>query len=285
RPGAAYAADWWQQVYGLYETSFPGLSARIALAERVGARWPEMTTPFVAFDGSRPVAHVGVIRHAMTLGGAKQVVAGVHGVCTDPAYRRRGLIRAVLAEAMAWAETWTTIAELHTDDPPVYRSNGFAEVPTWRFFSDARPMPTATRALDPLGDPADAALLRALLASRTPPSWVCACDDAGPMVLVDAAICGALTNGGLRWLPEHAAIVAVTRHGDDRVIADVIAETLPPIGVIRGAVAEDLPFSFPLDRLDANARAVEAPSHIGVFMVRGRWPVTEPFGISPLWEH
>lgn len=284
RPGTDWPDAWWHGLYGLYQTSFPGLPDRIAFAARVGARWAEVSTPFVAFDGARPVAHVGIIRHPMILDGARHDIAGVHAVCTDPAYRRRGIIRALLAEALAWADTWSPLAKLHTDDPPVYHSNGFAVRGTHRFWSDAEPIPTASRRLDPLGDEADAALLRRLLAERTPPSHVCATAEPGWMVMIDAAICRALDDGFI-WLPEHEAIVAVARHGDDRVVADVIARTLPPIGAIRAAVGAKLPFAFPLDRLDPDARAEPAPAHIGAFMVRGPWPVTRPFGVSPLWEH
>jgi GNAT superfamily N-acetyltransferase len=51
-------------------------------------------------------------------------------MCTDPAYRRRGLGRAVLAALLDWL--WAhgvTLVELHAtkDGDPLYRSFGFKD--------------------------------------------------------------------------------------------------------------------------------------------------------------
>lgn len=90
-------------IYELLDTSFHELSPRIMLAERLGARWPEVSTPFVVFDGDVAVTHVGVLAAPMVIAGRPRIVAGVHAVCTRPGYRGRGFSRHVMEEALEYA--------------------------------------------------------------------------------------------------------------------------------------------------------------------------------------
>lgn len=66
---------------------------------------------------------------------------GIHGLAVDPAYRRRGLARAVLASLLEWgAERGATTAWLHveTDNAPaleLYDSVGFATHHTCRYLT------------------------------------------------------------------------------------------------------------------------------------------------------
>lgn len=289
-PGSSYDDAWWAAVEALYETSFPGLAGGIAAAAEAGVRWRDVTTPFVVMDGGTPVSHVGVLRHPMQLGGRAVEVAGFHAVCTHPDHRRRGFARQALAAAAQWADGWTDVAKLATDDPDVYTSTGFRVVPTYEF--EASPSTRGgrrpeARVLHTLKSDADAALFSSLLAKRAPVSRRFASLEPGWLVTIDCALQRRLEDG-LLYLPEHDAIVVIDHAPDGARIAEVIAEKLPPAEVVVSLVRDpSLPvwWTFPPHELDPTARAVLKPVEYGSFMVRGNWPDLGPIGFSPLWEH
>lgn len=288
RPGNEHDGAFWRAVHALYDEAFPGLPGAIARAEGVGWRWPEVTTPFALFEGERCVAHVGVLSHPMRLAGREHAIAGIHAVCTARDHRNQGLCRELLTTALAWVDERAALAKLHTDLPRVYEGHGFASVPTWRFRSRAEPAPNvARRRLRPSEDPADAALLRRLLAVRAPVSARCASADSGFMVGIVAALTGRL-DSALWWLPEHDAIVALDEDDEGTVVTEVIAATLPSAAVVAGAASDPARprrYAFAPDLIEPDAEPEPAPASLGAFMVRGDWPVSEPFGVSPLWEH
>jgi len=286
RPGAAWDRGWWEPVQALFELCFPGLPAGIRRAARAGARWEEVSTPFVLVDAGRPLCHVGVLVHPMVLGGRAVEVAGLHAVCTHPDHRRRGLVRTTLEAALAWVDGRSPIAKLHTDLPEVYAGHGFRPVPTWRFRVASRPDPgVARRLLHPSRSPADAALLADMLARREPVSFRCSTADPGWMVTIVAAL-GDRLDSSLWHLPDHEAIVAIDRQGDTALVLDVIAPRLPPVGAILAVAPGPALWTFPPDRLDPTAHPVQASPAVGTLMVRGSWPgQLAPIGLSPLWEH
>jgi GNAT superfamily N-acetyltransferase len=286
RPGTDHDPAWWAAVHALYDEAFPGLPRGIAAARAAGVDWRTVTTPFALFENGRCVAHVGLIWHPMLLDGHRLRVAGVHAVCTAQSHRRQGLCRELLEAALAHAGP--ALAKLHTDDPPVYTGRGFRVVPTWRFAAATAPRMVHWRPLHPIENDLDNRILRDLLKDRSPVSHRCSSADEGWMVLIDAALSGRLA-GDFRLLPDHEAVVCGERMADGRVLVTAcIARELPPAEVVLGALAdlgEHFVWSFSPDRLDPAAVPEPAPARIGHFMVRGGWPVAEPFGISPLWEH
>ncbi len=288
RPGTAYDEAWWQAVFTLYDEAFPGLPAGIEHARRTGWSWEGITTPFATFTGGRCVSFVGVLGHPLVVHGEATEIAGFHAVCTASDHRRRGLARRTLAAACAWSDERFPVAKLHTDDPQVYTGHGFRPTPTWRFESTlprgARP---ERRLLQPSTSSTDAALLHDLLARRTPASHRLATADPGWLTGIDAALTGRLDTS-LWYLPEHDAVVGFDDKHGRTLITEVIAETLPPAEVVLAAApdpAQPASWTFCPDRLDPDATPVAAPPAIGVFMVRGEWPIEGPFGVSPLWEH
>lgn len=289
QPGVAYDEAWWEAVFACYDEAFPGLSGAIRRAESTGASWREMSTPFAWFEADRCVAHVGVLTHPMWLNGRRVDVAGVHAVCTVEARRRQGLCRELLRRALAWADRTHAVVKLHTDDPPVYTGHGFEVCPTHHFVASVAPAPItpARRLLQPSTQAEDAALLASLLDSRAPVSARVASADPGWMVTIVAALSGRLDDA-LWWLPEHEAIVSFDEEDDHTVITEVIAPLLPDAATILAAAPDpSLParWGFCPDLLDPDARPVLAPPEVGAFMTRGAWPLTDPFGLSPLWEH
>ncbi len=290
RPGVERGRAFWDAVTKLFGEAFKGLPEGIERASAAGARWPEMTTPFAAFEGDRCVAHVGVLRHPVRFGDEVVTFAGIHAVCTAEDRRGRGLCRELMRRAVAWAERDHAVMKLHTDLPAVYEGHGFRVTPTSRFRSTAAPTPgVRARRLTPSTSPADLARLRAALAARAPVSKVCASADEGWLVLTDAALSRCLDRAF--WEVEgQDAIVAVLADQDEAVIADVIAPALPDAGVVAAVVEAAAPgrrrvYAVSPDRLEPGAEAFETPEEVGYLMVRGEWPGAAPFGVSPLWEH
>ncbi|MCB9556582.1 MAG: GNAT family N-acetyltransferase [Deltaproteobacteria bacterium] len=289
RRGNGYDSGFWEQVFALYQQAFEGLPAGIAQAASVGAHWEDVTTPFALLEGGRCLAHVGVISHPMHLGGADPLrVAGIHAVCTAPDRRQQGLSSRLLAAAVAWAATDHEVMKLHTDLPAVYERHGFVAVPTWRFRSVVTPtLGIAKRRLAPSTNAEDASLLQRLLATRAAVSNVCASADDGWMITIDATL-GGMLDDSLWYLPDHDAVVVYGEEEGETLVAEVIAQRLPPAAVVAGASPDPQRarrYAFTPDRFEPNAEPFATPAENGVFMVRGRWPVDQPFGISPLWEH
>lgn len=272
----------------LFEECFPGLPAGIEKAAALGADWQAISTPFVVAQQSRPVAHVGAIAHPMRLDGRDVTVGGIHAVCTAADRRRQGLARRALSEALDWIDERFDLVKLHTDLPAVYEPHGFRVVPTHRFRTP--PPESATpgqRLLRPTQSPADAALLRRMLRTRTPPSDTCSAADPGWMDTTVACLNGTIDSAF--WLLEdHEAIVAFGHEGGTTLILDVIAERLPSAAVVVGAAPDatlPIEWTFAPDRFGIEPEALPAPPEAGSLMVRGDWPRSQPFGISPLWEH
>lgn len=290
-PGASYDDAWWTAVESLLDIGFPGLADGIERSAAVGARWRDVTTPFVAWAGAEPVAHVGVLRHHMLLDGRDVEVAGIHAVCSHPSWRRRGLVRTLLARATAWVDTWTAVAKLSTDEPDVYRSSGFEVMTEHRFRSSIAPDPNQRPPVRPLRlskSEDDRVLLARMLVARTPHSRRCASLEPGWLFVMDCALQHRL-DGGVLWLPDDEAIVVIDEHESGARVAEVVAHRpVDPRRIVALATRQDAPvwWTFAPDALDPQAVPVARDIRGGAFMVRGEWPTTiGPFGISPLWEH
>ncbi|MFO0578553.1 MAG: GNAT family N-acetyltransferase [Polyangia bacterium] len=289
RPGEDHGSSFWQAIHRLFGEAFPRLPAAIERAAALGTRWARTTTPFALFAGEEAVAHVGVLAHPMWLDGKLRTFAGIHAVCTRQDRRRQGLARRLLQEALAWADARYDAVKLHTDLPEVYAPHGFRPLPLSRFRSTREPARgIEKRLLAPSTCPADEALLRRLLAQRTPVSLRCSSADDGWLLITDAAILGTLDTQ-LWYLPQQDAIVGVGEAEDgEPLITEVLAARLPPVEIVLAALPQPGParFAFAPERFDADAQPVPAPPEAGLLMVRGDWPETlAPLGLSPLWEH
>lgn len=280
-PAAPYRGDGRRALMGLFDATWPGMSGAIDRAAEWGFRWDDVTEPFVHLEGGEPVAHVGVLVHPVRMAGRDTLVAGIHGVCTHAAWRRRGLARALLAEALAWVDARYELAKLGTDLPEVYTPHGFRPLTTHRFrlehpggLGRARPLQVG-----------DAGALASLCAERAPLSDLFASRDPGWLVGIDLA----LQRRSLSdlWVVDELDAVVDWRVDDDGVlqIADLFTRSLPPLGRLLDAAPPHRAVCFaPCAELIApDAEAV--PGEPG-WMVRGSWPlIGTPVGVSPLAEH
>ena len=165
--------DLLRQIFELLDLAFPGmsLSDQERLARPLGCRWEKVSTPFVYWDGERPVSHVGVLEIPLMLEGREVRAGGVHAVCTHPDFRGRGLYKALMSDVMRWCEHRYQTVVLTTSQPPLYEPFGFRVVPESRFVGSLAPgaQGRGLRQLD-FGRAFDVALLREILPVRAPVS-------------------------------------------------------------------------------------------------------------------
>ncbi|HET9598864.1 MAG TPA: GNAT family N-acetyltransferase, partial [Anaeromyxobacteraceae bacterium] len=238
-------------LHALLDATWPGIARRLAVAAALGWRWDEITTPFVAREEGRIVAHVGVLDLPTRLAGRDVCLAGVHAVCTDPAFRRRGHFRTAMREALAHVDARHGAAKLHTDQPWLYEPLGFRVVPQHRFrLARAGPRGRGRRLAA-----ADVPALRDLLRRRAPVSDAFAARDEGWLFVIDEMI----ARGDLRRLavvdePRMIVVCEVV----DRVLRvhDVVALAVPPLADVLAAAPapfEAAELWMPADRLAPGA--------------------------------
>ncbi|MEZ6018354.1 MAG: GNAT family N-acetyltransferase [Planctomycetota bacterium] len=271
----------------LLDETWRGLAVKQARAHTLGADWWAHTTPFVDRADGEIVAHVGVLSIPMVQQGRRVEVAGIHAVCCAPRFRRQGRIRALLAEALSFAERAHPTQVLLTDQPAVYESAGFRVVPQHRFELELDDTaPRGLRRLDP-EDPLDLACLHGLLARRAPTSKRLGVVEPGWLFIIDEV----LATGDLTRLYRDTAgevIVAAEPSEEGLLVYDIVfAGTPPPLRELLGGIASGAASAwlhFAPDRFDVHAQAVPwAPPD--ALMVRGSLAAElerEPFALSPL---
>jgi GNAT superfamily N-acetyltransferase len=268
-------------LFALFDDGFPRLSAGIAAAAAAGFRWEDVTEPFVAWDDTGALGHVGVIAHRVQLAGSPVEVAGIHAVVTRSDRRHRGIARQLLAEALEWADARFALAKLATDLPDVYVRHGFRPFVPHRFHVDhsggegrGRPLTAADR---PWFD--------TLLAERTPLSHRLASLDPGWLVGIDLAL-QRRTLADLFLVEDLDAVVDWESVDGVLRLHDVFARELPPLAdlLARAPRHRHVELHFCPDRFAPLARAEPLPE-AGVWMFRGPWPLEGPIAVSRLAEH
>jgi GNAT superfamily N-acetyltransferase len=273
-------------VYDLFDIVWPRMTARMALAAQAGADpWHRISIPFVAHHEGRVVAHVGVIAIPLMLGGARVVVGGIHAVATHPAHRRRGHVRRLLADALAYCDERFPSIQLTTESPSVFRSAGFRVVPQTRF--EVAPASSRAAGFRPLSvdSAGDCALLGRLLQRREPVSLRLSSLDPGWLFVTDEV----LATGGFTRL--HYAtdldLVAAYEVKDGRLrLYDLVSETLPRLGDVLERIPGEyahVDLFFTPDRFDVEILSENEAYPGDNVMVRGIYPAEgEPMVLSPL---
>jgi predicted N-acetyltransferase YhbS len=256
-----------RRIFALFDAVWRDLSQRIELAAALGARWTEVSTPFVALEGDEVVAHVGVIAIPLVLDGARTTVAGVHAVGAHPAHRRRGHIRRLLGEALAFCDQRFETAQLTTSVPDVFRPHGFRRVAQHRFAVEvpaAREGAGMTRLRHT--DAADVDLLWRLLRTRAPVSSRLGVVEPGWLFVIDE-IFAQRNLERVHYLPDLDAAVVLELDGATARLYDLVAPRLPRLdAVLRRlpASAQRAELYFTPDGLD--------PGDAGVLAVEPAWP-------------
>jgi GNAT superfamily N-acetyltransferase len=259
------------RVFELYEHAWPGMTARAEGARGWGMRW-EVSTPFVACEGTRVVSHVGVLEINLVVAGRPMVVGGIHAVVTHPEHRHRGHSRALMEEALAWCDArYGTL--LLTGEPVLYDRYGFRSVPEHRFAGNRRGSGGGGLRLLDRKSAADGELLLRLLDARAPVSRRLGIVRDRAIFLFDTAL------WPLHYAESLDAVVAYSVKDGTMRLFDVVAERTPALGDVLALVRE------PFERVevyfapDDATGLVPEPHPLGLddyLMIRGPWPVDGP---------
>jgi GNAT superfamily N-acetyltransferase len=274
-------------LFGLLETTFPGIGQSAEHARRLGAAWESVSTPFLAFEEGLPVAHVGIIPLPLILSGRAVTAGSIHAVATQPKARRRGHFRRLMDEVQSYAASRYETLVLTTEHPEYFESFGFRVVHEHRF--TLRPSSAGGGAGPPstdMGDvrsidvqnPKDVALLHRLLQTREPVSRIVG--TAG-----DTAIfCFNEGRRPLHYMEELDVMVCLERKGGRLTLFDVVGPRLPSLDALLAAMpgsVEEVVFCFAPERFTGGATATphvldhDGPSYL---MVHGPFAAeTEAF--------
>ena len=274
-----------ERIVALLGATWPHVPPGVELARTWGADWCEGSTPVVTLSGDMPIAVVGVIEIPLVVDGEARVVAGVHGVCTHPAYRRRGAFADAMRRALYFSDQRYDTSILWTEEPAIYERFGFARVEEHALALACAPRMGAARAMD-LDEPSELARLRSALSRRTPVSPRIATRDRGWHFLIDAALWRTSGQAPTLWAIDAWDVIVATHESDDTLyVHDVIAETEVPLD----AVLEAIPTTAPRMELTFGPPWGGVIGHpithpmSDVLMVRGApLGIEAPFALSPL---
>ncbi len=160
-----------QRLFDLIDTSFPWLRQAATSDPGLGPSWEEQSTPFIRFDGDLAVTHVGLMEMPFVLMGREVMVGAIHAVCTRPDYRRRGYMRQVMHEVLAYCDRRYETVILFTAQPELYEPFGFRTLGEHVFHAPwyGAPGGDGFRSLN-LREASDVHLTERLLANREPVS-------------------------------------------------------------------------------------------------------------------
>ncbi len=273
------------QIYLLLASIWPHLGEGIPRAERWGAAWHAVSTPFVHFEAETAIAHVGVIAVPLVVAGEAVEMAGIHAVCTRPAYRGRGFSRALMEQALAYCDARFPAAFLTTEEPELYTRYGFRLIPQQLFVSEIEPRvaEAVTRQLR-LDDAADRALLERLLATRSAVSQVLGTREPGWLFKINVSLWHVIADH-IHYLEELDCVVVYRIEQGTLRIYDLVAAELPPLAELVARIgqgAERLELFLIPDRLQAEALRPVPLAGGDNLMVRGPFAEGIPLILPPL---
>lgn len=236
--------------------------------------------PFSYFDGSGAcIANASVYPVRTMFDGKPGEGFAVQSVATSPAWRHNGLFRDLISRVLDWCDARAPFIILTTATPSLYTRFGFTARRRVRFVARTAGIQPDTRAgIRKLDIRADAALVKRLLAERTPLSARMALTDHGAIFFLEAA---SNPDIELRYLPEHDAMIAFTKQKDEPpLIGNIVGRTIPSFAVLLAALGgtpDRVEFAFSPDRLCLDAEELPLASS-ATLMTRGPFPAAcEPF--------
>ena len=239
-------------------------------------RW----TAFGYFDEHGDcVASLEIARLDLMLDHEIRCARGIRHVAVHPRWRGLGLSRDLMTAALG---TTPGLVLLYAETSDLYVRYGFRSMPQHAFVGKA-PFPVGGRtmfALDPMND---RGLIERMLSSRAPVSTSCALVGA-PGLFFDRL--AADPDIRLAHLPETETIVAYEVADETLVLVDVVANHMPSLAAMLGALGigvATVKTLFPPDKLGWRGDPVRDDTGL---MLRGTVPpaMTVPFMLPPTAE-
>lgn len=214
-------------LFEFLETIFPGISRITENSRILGASWESVSTPFVHFIDGRIISHVGVLELPLVLMGTPVVAAGIHGVATDPKFRRQGYYRKIMDEVMQYCDAKYETLVLTTEQPAYYESFGFRVIPEHVSIvkNESAPGENGFRQVN-LQHAADRELLPRLLDTREPVSQILG------VVREKAVFCFNEASRPMFYSGSLDAMACMEIEGETLRLYDLVATRIPSLKVI-----------------------------------------------------
>ena len=242
--------------------------------------------PFAYFDpAGHCVACVEAASLDMRLDGKDGRATAIRLAAVDPEWRGRGLFRNLMDLALAWCATAATGPTLlYTEDDALYGRFGFRSLPQHAFVGPAPELlPGRPARMVDAEDPADSALIAALLAKRAPLSDRCAILRAPSLFMTNMAADDLV----LAYASDLDALVAYELDAQGITLVDVVSASIPSLACLLGVLpmrAATVRVLFPPDRLGWDG--MPTPDNETGLMARGALPsaMRRPFMLPPTTE-
>ncbi len=267
------------RLFNLLEIVFPeiGISKAAECALELGACWEVASTPFIHFHNQMAITHVGVVEIPMELMGEKVTVAGIHGVCTHPEFRRRGYYREVMTEVLNYCDRRYKTEILTTAQPELYEPFGFRVAEEHIFITSCNSIGGSNgfRLLN-FTDTNDINLLHRLLETREPVSHILG------VVKEKAVFCINEGRNPLHYALDLDVMMVMEIEDAKLKLFDLVGTKICTLKEILARIPQpikEVEIYFSCDRLNVD---VQAFPHIldgdSLLMVRGEFaPVGEKF--------
>lgn len=154
----------------LLDTCFPGIKQLADTGKLYHAHWDQVSIPFVHYLKDELVGHLGLIPLHLIINNKTYTAAALHGICVKASFRRQGIFRELMHEAMAYIYHHYDFAFLFTDNASLYEPFGFKRKEENDFVLEdipTNPRVHTFRKLN-LTHPTDLKLMQDLLAKRLP---------------------------------------------------------------------------------------------------------------------
>ena len=154
----------------LMDSCFPGVKVMADKGKMHNAHWDKSSTPFIMRQNHEVIAHLGILPFEFIIQEKHYQGAALHGICTKQEFRRKGLFRQLMQEALEYVRQHFDFAFMFTDKPYLYEQFGFKAVKEYDFIYDYTPQNNQNnkvRMLD-LDDSREWALLQSHYQNRIP---------------------------------------------------------------------------------------------------------------------
>ncbi|MFN0137261.1 MAG: GNAT family N-acetyltransferase [Phycisphaerae bacterium] len=247
-------------------------------------RWDASFRSIGYWHDDRCVANVGVFDMPLIVDGHEVRSCGVQAVATDPAFRRRGLFKSLMREAVRHIDSRCELSLLFTANPALYERFGYRivcdDVFLYRRRLPPSVAPCVARPLS-INSRVDIALLEARRRTAAPISRQFAPSPRGAMFWYNEL------RHGLRRvydLPTLDALAVFDHDGGRLRLLDMLADRLPSLDDLidaTGSQASVVELWFSPDQFDAVCEVV--PRRDGDFlMARGPLAIEgRPFAFPP----
>jgi hypothetical protein len=267
----------------LLENSFPGISDNIVRYENLGFSW-KFSKPFLKEEKGEVISNVGLLEFSMLIESQWYKTGALHVICTQQAHRGQGFASNLIMEALDWAEQSCDFVILFTEIPKFYEKFSFRFLQEHRFHLPCKHI-HGSELLRPIIAPEDNILFRRCFEERDPLSNLVWLKDNGAIASFNSIFATYPTYWSLYYSPAIDGFISYFLEGKTLHLLDVIAKEIPSLDTILDhfpVPIDEIYFYFSPDRFTDKAIPMPYIYDKGHLMVRGAWPTTQPFMISPL---